>query len=308
MSVKRAAVERCGSTKVRALARALTRRGATWRLRRRAAASALDRHRRLIDGTVPRLGDATVRRATSAPVCCTAAELGVDAGQAPSSGDRTGTGRRRRTCTSRSSAGRREVVAADGCMATSIERPAIDLARALDFERRGRRARRRTCDLGATPRVMADILAQPRRRMASPTASAALEFADGRSGVGDRDRPMAELGCRADSPDVLDGPRRRRARAEQVCSAGDPAHAGDVAPARRDAGTRSSSRSASALAGDRGDAVRSPAYRSATADGTSREVGELPPTARQRPRPASEPGRVAGGRPMARTMPARPVP
>jgi len=145
------------------------------------AASALDRHRRLIDGTVPLLGDATVLSHVSAGVLHGLPSWESMLGQVTVVRRSHGHGSRRRYLHVRTAPlVDAEVVEVDGFMATSIERTAVDLACTLDFER-AVAVLDAALHLGGQPLAMADVLAEAARRHGVATARAALEFADGRS-------------------------------------------------------------------------------------------------------------------------------
>jgi len=144
-------------------------------------ASALDRHRRLIDGTVPLLGDATVLSHVSAGVLHGLPSWESMLGQVTVIRRSHGHGSRGRYLHVRTSPlADAEVVEVDGFRATSIERTAIDLACVLDFER-AVAVLDAALQLGGQRLVMADLLAEAARRHGVVTARAALEFADGRS-------------------------------------------------------------------------------------------------------------------------------
>lgn len=173
-------------------------------------AGALDRHRRLIDGTVPLLGEATVLSHVSAGLLHGLPSWESMLGQVTAVRRSGGHGSRRRYLHVRSSPlADAEVVEVDGFMATSLERTAIDLACTLDFER-AVAVLDAALHLGGQPLVMAGILDGAARRHGVVTARAALGFADGRSeSVGesvsrvrmaDAGLPMPEL-----QPNVFDG-------------------------------------------------------------------------------------------------------
>jgi len=136
-------------------------------------ASALERHRRLIEGTVPLLAEAAVLSHVSAGVL-----HGLPSWE--SMLDRVtvvrrsgGHGSRRRYLYVRTvPLAASEVVEIDGLMATSLERTAVDLARSLDFER-AVAVLDAALHLGGDAGVMADILAGARRRHGVKTALAA---------------------------------------------------------------------------------------------------------------------------------------
>ncbi|MCC6496005.1 MAG: type IV toxin-antitoxin system AbiEi family antitoxin domain-containing protein [Propionibacteriaceae bacterium] len=144
-------------------------------------AGALDRHRRLIEGTVPLLGEATVLSHVSAGVLHGLPSWESMLGRVSVVRRSNGHGSRRRYLhVMTAPLTDREVVDVDGLMVTSIVRTAIDLACSLDFER-AVAVLDAALHLGGDPLVLADILARAARRRGVITARAALKFADGRS-------------------------------------------------------------------------------------------------------------------------------
>ncbi len=144
-------------------------------------ASALERHRRLIEGTVPLLAEATVLSHVSAGVLHGLPSWDSMLGRVTVVRRSGGHGSRRRYLYVRTvPLAASEVVEIDGLTATSLERTAIDLARSVDFER-AVAVLDAALHLGGDKGVMAEILAGARRRHGVRTALAALKFADGRS-------------------------------------------------------------------------------------------------------------------------------
>lgn len=144
-------------------------------------ASALDRHRRLIAGTVPLLGEATVLSHVSAGVLHGLPSWESMLGRVTVVRGSTGHGSRRRFLHARSgplAAG--EVVELDGCKATSLERTAVDLARCLNFER-AVAVLDAALHRGADPIVMWEVLVTATGHQGVVTARTAMAFADGRS-------------------------------------------------------------------------------------------------------------------------------
>jgi hypothetical protein len=144
-------------------------------------ASALDRHRRLIAGTVPLLGGATVLSHVSAGVLHGLPSWESMLGRVTAIRRSNGHGSRRRYLHVRTAGlAPGDVVEVDGHLATSLERTAVDLARSLDFER-AVAVLDAALHLGGDPQVIARILVEARGRHGVGTARAALEFADSRS-------------------------------------------------------------------------------------------------------------------------------
>jgi len=166
-------------------------------------AGALDRHRRLIAGTVPLLGEATVLSHVSAGVLHGLPSWESMLAKVTVVRRTNGHGSRRRYLHVRTaSLAPWEVVEVDGCTATSIERTAIDLARCVDFER-AVAVLDAALHLGGDLLAMWDVLAQATGRHGVGTARAAMEFADARSEsvgesvsrvrIADSGLPMPEL-------------------------------------------------------------------------------------------------------------------
>lgn len=184
-----------------------------------APAGALDRHRQLIDGTVPLLGEATVLSHVSAGVLHGLPSWESLLRRVTVVRQSSGHGSKRRYLHVRTaSVPLAEVVEVEGYKATSIERTAIDMARGLNFER-AVAVLDAALHRGGDPLVLRDVLTDATGRHGVGTARAALAFADGRSeSVGesvsrvrmaDAGLPMPELQL-----NVFDGPGAWLARSD----------------------------------------------------------------------------------------------
>ena len=146
-----------------------------------AAASALDKHRQLIAGTVPIMAGEMVLSHVSAGVLHELPSWDSTLERVTVLRLSAGHGSRRRNLhVRRAPVGSTEVSEIDGCPVTSLERTAVDLACILGFVRD---VSVLDADLHreASLDVMADAVLQARTRRGVATARAALGFADGRS-------------------------------------------------------------------------------------------------------------------------------